>query len=327
MKVVVTGGAGYIGSHAVFALIEKGHEVVIIDNLSRGYIENVHKKANFYKADIRNVEEIKAIFKKEGKIDGIMHFAGYIIVPESVKKPLMYFNNNTFSVEKLLEAADDANIKHIVFSSTAAVYGETDGNPIKESNIKIPVNPYGESKLAAEALIRSWTNARGTNHVIFRYFNVAGTHPSGKIGIRGKGLTHLLPSVIESALGIRNKFIVMGTDYDTRDGSCIRDFIHVNDLVEAHIKGLEWSIKTNQSNIFNLGSGSGYSVMEVLNTAIDELKIDIPNEMGLRRAGDPAKLLANVKHVDKILGWKTKQSLKVMIKSEYEFRKKIKNNV
>ncbi|CAM9154554.1 UDP-glucose 4-epimerase GalE [Mycoplasma marinum] len=324
MKVVVTGGAGYIGSHAVYSLIEKGNQVVIIDNLSRGYMENVHPDATFYNADIRDVETIKGIFKKEGKIDGIMHFAGYIVVPESVEKPLMYFNNNTYSVEKLLEAADDAGIKNVVFSSTAAVYGETSGAPIKESDTKTPVNPYGESKLAAEAIIRGWTKARGTNHVIFRYFNVAGAHPSGKIGIRGKGLTHLLPSVIEGALGIREKFVAMGTDYPTRDGSCIRDFIHVMDLVEAHIIGLEWSIKNKESNIFNLGSGSGHSVLEVLNTAIKELEIAIPNEMGDRRAGDPAELLADVSNARDVLGWKTKQPLDVMIRSEYDFRKKLK---
>ncbi len=323
MKVVVTGGAGYIGSHAVYALIEKGHEVVIIDNLSRGYKENIHPKAKFYEADLRDVEIIKEIFNKEGKIDGIMHFAGYIVVPESVDKPLMYFNNNVYSVEKLLEAADHANIDHIVFSSTAAVYGEPKRVPIKEDDVKEPVNPYGESKLAAEALIRGWTKARNKNHVIFRYFNVAGTHPSGQIGIRGRGLTHLLPSVIEAAIGVREKFVAMGTDYPTKDGSCVRDFIHVNDLVEAHIKGLEWSIGNKESGIFNLGSGSGYSVLEVLETANKTLGFEIPSELGGRRAGDPAKLLADVSNAAQTLKWKTEQPLEVMIKTEYEFRKKL----
>ncbi|TCG11602.1 UDP-glucose 4-epimerase GalE [Mycoplasma todarodis] len=325
MKVVVTGGAGYIGSHAVYALIEKGYEVVIIDNLSRGYKENVHPEAKFYEVDLRDVEEVKNVFDKEGKIDGIMHFAGYIVVPESVEKPLMYFNNNVYSVEKLLEAADHANINNIVFSSTAAVYGEPKVVPIKEGDVKEPVNPYGESKLAAEALIRGWTKARSKNHVIFRYFNVAGTHPSGKIGIRGRGLTHLLPCVIEAAIGKREMFDVMGTDYNTRDGSCIRDFIHVVDLVEAHIKGLEWSIKNKQSGIFNLGSGTGYSVLEVLNEAIKELNIDIPNKLVGRRKGDPATLLANVDNAAKTLGWATTQQLKTMIKSEYNFRKELED--
>ncbi len=327
MKVVVTGGAGYIGSHAVYALIDKGYEVVIIDNLSRGYKANIHPKAKFYKADLRDVKDIKAIFDKEGKIDGIMHFAGYIVVPESVEKPLMYFNNNVYAVEKLLEAADHGKINNIIFSSTAAVYGEPKVIPIKESDIKEPVNPYGESKLAAESLIRGWTKARNKNHVIFRYFNVAGTHQSGKIGIRGFGLTHLLPSVIESALGIREKFIAMGTDYDTKDGSCIRDFIHVNDLVAAHIQGLEWSIKNKKSGIFNLGSGEGYSVLEVLKTANKTLGFEIPSEMGDRRPGDPAELLADITQATKILKWKTKEPLEVMISTEYEFRKSLKNNV
>ncbi len=325
MKVVVTGGAGYIGSHAVYALIEKGYEVVIIDNLSRGYKANIHPKAKFYEADLRNVEDIKTIFDKEGKIDGIMHFAGYIVVPESVEKPLMYFNNNVYSVEKLLEAADHANIDHIVFSSTAAVYGEPKVIPIKEGDVKEPVNPYGESKLAAEALIRGWTKARDKNHVIFRYFNVAGTHSSGNIGIRGKGLTHLLPCVIEAAIGKRATFDVMGTDYETRDGSCIRDFIHVNDLVAAHIKGLEWSIENEESGIFNLGSASGYSVLEVLNEAIQELDINIPNKHTERRQGDPAMLLANIERATNILKWKPTQPLKTMIRTEYNFRKRLKD--
>jgi len=234
MKILVTGGAGYIGSHAVYLLIEKGYEVVIVDNMTKGFKENLHPQASFYKIDIRDIKKLTKVFTKEKNIQGIINFAGLIIVPESVKKPIEYFNNNTHGVEILLKVATKFNIKHFVFSSTAAVYGEPKKVPIYETDIKEPINPYGESKLAAEALIRGWAYATKSNYVIFRYFNVAGAHQNGLIGIRGNVLTHLLPCVIKSALD-KSTFIVMGSNYNTRDGSCIRDFVHVVDLVEAHI--------------------------------------------------------------------------------------------
>ncbi|MDK2819558.1 MAG: UDP-glucose 4-epimerase GalE [Mycoplasmataceae bacterium] len=324
MKILVTGGAGYIGSHAVYSLIEQGYDVVIIDNLSKGFKSNIHPKAMFYNADIRNESELQEIFKIEKNIEGIMNFAGLIIVPESVIEPLKYFNNNTHGVEVLLKVATNFNVKYFIFSSTAAVYGEPKNVPILETDLKEPINPYGESKLAAEAIIRGWANATSSNYVIFRYFNVAGAHKSGKIGIKGNSLTHLLPCVIESA--INNKtFKVMGTNYETKDGSCIRDFVHVVDLVEAHIIGLEWSIKNKKSDIFNLGSGNGYSVLEVLNESIATLKINIPNELSSRRDGDPAKLFADTKKVRSILKWETKYSLEQMIQTEYDFRKNNEN--
>ncbi|MGL5520243.1 MAG: UDP-glucose 4-epimerase GalE [Metamycoplasmataceae bacterium] len=324
MKILVTGGAGYIGSHAVYSLIEKGYEVVIIDNLSKGFESNIHEKATFYKADIRNEDELRNIFKKEKNIEGIMNFAGLIVVPESVSKPLDYFNNNTHGVEVLLKVATEFNVKCFVFSSTAAVYGEPKSVPILETDIKEPINPYGESKLAAEAIIRGWAHATNSNYVIFRYFNVAGTHQSGKIGIKGKVLTHLLPCVIKSAIE-NETFNIYGTDYKTKDGSCIRDFVHVVDLVEAHILGLEWSMKNNKSDIFNLGSGDGYSVLEVLNKAIEALEIKIPNKKSARRDGDPAQLYANTSKVKDILKWSPNRSLDDMIKTEYNFRKGNKN--
>lgn len=324
MKILVTGGAGYIGSHAVYSLIEKGYDVVIIDNLSKGFKSNIHPKAIFYNADIRDENGIQEIFKIEKNIKAIMNFAGLIVVPESVIEPLKYFNNNTHGVEVLLKVATKFNIKYFIFSSTAAVYGEPKNVPILETDLKEPINPYGESKLAAEAIIRGWSKATDSNYVIFRYFNVAGAHKSGKIGIKGNSLTHLLPCVIESA--INNKtFKVMGTNYETKDGSCIRDFVHVVDLVEAHIIGLEWSIKNKKSDIFNLGSGNGYSVLEVLNKSIATLKINIPNEISSRRNGDPAKLFADTKKVRSILKWETKYSLEQMIQTEYDFRKNNKN--
>lgn len=323
MKILVTGGAGYIGSHAVYLLIEKGYDVVIIDNLSKGFESNLHPKATFYKADVRDKKAIEAVFKKEKDIVAIMHFAGLIVVPESVTKPLEYFDNNTFGVQTLLEVAKEFDVKTFVFSSTAAVYGEPKRIPIYEDDIKEPINPYGESKLSAEYIIKSWAKAFDRNYVIFRYFNVAGTHESGKIGIKGKGLTHLLPCVINAALNKEITFQVMGDDYQTKDGSCIRDFVHVNDLVAAHILGLEWSLKNKESEIFNLGSGEGYSVKEVLAQAIDTLNIDIKNEIAPRRAGDPAMLYAKVDRVKEKLHWQRKYSLEQMIESEYNFRRNL----
>ncbi|MGL5640364.1 MAG: UDP-glucose 4-epimerase GalE [Mycoplasmoidaceae bacterium] len=324
MKVLVTGGAGYIGSHAVYSLIEKGYDVVIIDNISKGFESNIHPDAKFYKVDIRDEKEIERIFLIEKNISSVIHFAGLIVVPESVLKPLDYFNNNTYGVEILLRVCTKFNIKHFVFSSTAAVYGEPKNIPILETDTKEPINPYGDSKLAAEAIIRGWANANNSNYVIFRYFNVAGTHENGKIGIKTLKPTHLLPCVVKSAID-NQKFIVMGTDYETKDGSCLRDFVHVVDLVEAHIIGLEWSIKNNKSDIFNLGSGEGYTVLEVLKKSIDTLNVKIPYELGSRREGDPAKLYANTSKVNSILNWKPKKSLDEIITTEYNFRRKITN--
>ncbi|MGL5205583.1 MAG: UDP-glucose 4-epimerase GalE [Metamycoplasmataceae bacterium] len=319
MKILVTGGAGYIGSHAVYALLERGYKVVIVDNLSKGFESNIHKDAIFYNADIRDENAIKKILECEKDIVGIMHFAGMIVVPESVVKPLKYFDNNTHSVEILLKLATEFKIKHFIFSSTAAVYGEPKNVPILETDIKEPINPYGESKLAAEAIIRGWANAENSHYVIFRYFNVAGAHKSGYIGVKGVSLTHLLPSIIQCAID-KKMFNVFGINYDTKDGSCIRDFVHVVDLVDAHIIGLEWSIKNKESNIFNLGSGNGYSVLEVLNKSSDVLGMKIKSKIEKPRDGDPAKLYANTDKVRKVLNWIPKYSLEDIIKTEYQFR-------
>lgn len=325
MKVLVTGGAGYIGSHATYLLIDKDYEVVVVDNLSRGFESNIHPKAKFYKADIRNYEDIKNVFEKEKDIEAIMNFAGLIIVPESVEKPIEYFDNNTNGVLNLLNVAKEYNVKTFVFSSTAAVYGEPKSIPIKENDVKEPINPYGNSKLAAEYLIKDWAKAYDRNYVIFRYFNVAGAHDNGQIGIKGKGLTHLLPLVISAALDSSKTFTIFGNDYKTKDGTCVRDFVHVNDLVEAHLLGMEWSLKNNKSDIFNLGKGDGYSVLEVLNESIKVLNIDIKNEVGNRRAGDPAQLYSDTSKVKTILGWEPKIKLDKIITSEFEFRKKLNN--
>lgn len=321
MKVLVTGGAGYIGSHTVYELINQGYEVVIVDNLWRGFKSNIHPQAKFYEVDLRDKNKLIEVFEQEKNIEAIMHFAGSIIVPESVEKPIEYFNNNVHSVEILLEVATLYKIKNFIFSSTAAVYGEPKNIPIDEEDQTKPINPYGESKLAAEALIRGWAKAYQSNYVIFRYFNVAGTNESGKIGIKGKSLTHLVPIVIDAAINPNITMKIFGNDYQTKDGTCIRDFVHVVDLAQAHILGLKWSIKNNSSNIFNLGSSTGYSVLEVYNQAKKTLNIDIKSQIVERRKGDPEVLLAKTKKVEKHLNWVAKKTLDEIIKSEYKFRK------
>ena len=321
MKVLVTGGAGYIGSHAVYLLIEKGYDVVIIDNLSKGFESNIHPKAKFYQVDIRNHNEVNKVFESEKDIEVIMHFAGLIVVPESVEKPLEYFDVNTNGVWNLLNIAKNYNVKSFIFSSTAAVYGEPKSIPINEDDEKNPINPYGQSKLAAEYLIQSWAKAFNRQCVIFRYFNVAGAHENGKIGIKGKTLTHLLPLVISSALDLSKTFYIFGNDYETKDGTCIRDFVHVKDLVNAHVLGMEWSLKNNKSDIFNLGTSQGFSVKEVLDKSIETLKININYQIGPRRAGDPGQLFSNNEKATKILHWQPSYSLEEIIKSEYQFRK------
>ncbi len=326
MKVLVTGGAGYIGSHVVYMLIEKGYDVVVIDSLVKGFDSNIHPKAKFYNVDIRNENQIRNVFENEQGIQAIMHFAGLIVVPESVEKPIEYFDVNTNGVLKLLNVAKDFDVKTFVFSSTAAVYGEPKKVPIHEDDLKDPINPYGQSKLAAEFLIKSWAKAHNRNYVIFRYFNVAGAHESGNIGIKNKSLTHLLPLIIDAALDENKTFYIFGNDHETKDGTCIRDFVHVNDLANAHLLGMEWSIKNSKSETFNLGTGEGFSVKEVLDKAIETLNINIKNAWGDRRAGDPAKLYSDTSRANSILNWKPKYTLEQMIKSEYDFRAKNKKN-
>lgn len=320
MKILVTGGAGYIGSHAVYMLIKNGYNVVVVDNLSTGFRENIHHDATFYEGDISDELFLLSIFEDESDIEAVMHFAGSIRVDESVYKPLEYFQNNAEAVRVLLSVCETTNINTIIFSSTAAVYGQPKTVPIDELDEKLPMNPYGESKLAAENLIKSWSEAKRVNFVIFRYFNVAGAHDNRKLGIKTKTLTHLVPSIVKCAIDKQGSFKIFGDDFETKDGTCIRDFIHVQDLVKAHLLGLEWSIKNNRSGIFNLGSSKGYSVKEVYDNAVKTLGVDIPLEIISRRYGDPAKLYASTILANEILKWVPKMNLRKIILSEYKFR-------
>ena len=325
MKVCVIGGAGYIGSHTVYELIRDGHEVVVIDNLSTGLREMVHKDAKFYLGDITKKEELEEIFDKECKIkpfDVVMHFAAKLIVPESLDQPLEYYYNNVEGVRIMLEVMTEFNIKNVVFSSTAAVYGEPVNDICKEEDPTIPVNPYGDTKLASEKLIKWVCKKYNMNYCIFRYFNVAGADESLEIGLKKDNLTHLIPVTIQAALGLRDKMIIFGEDYDTRDGSCIRDYIHVSDLAYAHVLGAKYLVKNNKSLLVNLGSNEGYTVKEVVKEV--EKYMPVPYEIGPRRPGDPAKIVASNTKAKELLGWEPKRTLSDMIKSDMEFRKKNK---
>lgn len=321
MRVLVVGGAGYIGSHTVYELIKDGQEVVILDNLSSGYMDLVHPKAVFYKGDIRVKEDIINVFKKE-KVDVVMHFAAKIIVPESVEIPLEYYYNNVEGVRILLEVMKEFDVKKIVFSSTAAVYGEAQG-VCHEDDVTKPINPYGETKLTTEKMIKWVSEAHGFNYVIFRYFNVAGADESLKIGLMKDQLTHLIPVAIQGIIGLRDHLTIYGNDYPTKDGTCIRDYIHVSDLAYAHVLGARYLANGGVSETMNLGSNAGFTVLEVAQ-AVNEIA-PLKVVMGPRRAGDPAELIASNDKAKKILGWSPKYQLSDIVKSDYLYRKKISN--
>jgi len=321
MKVLVVGGAGYIGSHTVYELIRAKHDVIVLDNLSSGFMELVHSEAKFYKGDIRIKSDIEAVFQQE-VIDVVMHFAAKIVVPESMDQPLEYYHNNVEGVRILLEVMKENDVKKIVFSSTAAVYGEASGLCLENSETK-PINPYGETKLACEKLIDWTAKAHDFKYVIFRYFNVAGADSTLKVGLMKDQLTHLIPVAIQGILGLRDQLTIYGDDYPTKDGTCVRDYIHVSDLAYAHVLGAEYLVKNGQSEIMNLGSNKGYTVLEVAQTVndISPLKYHI----GPRRSGDPATLIASNTKAKSVLGWQPKYQLKDIVNSDYLFRQKLKN--
>lgn len=325
MAIMVCGGAGYIGSHCVYKLIERGEKVVVVDNLETGNEKAIHKEAVFYKGDIRDADFIDGVFKKE-KIDAVIHFAANSLVGESMQKPLKYFNNNVHGTESLLNAMVDNNVKKIVFSSTAAVYGEPDTDLIKETDVPNPTNTYGETKLMMEKMIRWVDEIHGMKYVSLRYFNVAGAHPNGEIGEAHDPETHLIPLVLRVPLGKRDKIMIFGDDYPTEDGTCIRDYIHVMDLVDAHILALDYLNKGNRSNIFNLGNGKGFSVKEIVDAAERATGHTIARKISPRRDGDPAVLVASSEKAQKILKWKPNYTdIEEIIKTAYDFHKTHEN--
>lgn len=319
MTVLVLGGAGYIGSHTVYELIDRGEDVVIIDNLETGHIEAVHEKARFYQGDIRDRAFLDSVFEKE-HIDAVIHFAANSLVGESMTNPLKYYDNNLNGTKVLLEAMNAHDIKKIVFSSTAATYGEPERVPILETDKTEPTNAYGETKLSMEKMFKWCDRAYGLKYVSLRYFNACGAHVSGNIGEAHKPETHLIPLILQVPLGQREAISVFGDDYDTKDGTCVRDYIHVTDLAQAHILAVKYLMEGNESNIFNLGNGVGFTVKEVIETAKKATGKDIKAVMDERRAGDPAQLIASSEKAKTILGWKPEHAdLEEIISSAWKW--------
>lgn len=302
MKILVTGGAGYIGSHMIAELAEKGHTPIAFDNLSTGNLKAVICP-DFYNGDIRDSDNLDRVFN-EHAIDAVIHFAASSLVGESMEVPLKYYNNNVSGTASLLDAMNRHNVKKIIFSSTAAVYGDSEEIPITEDVITKPGNPYGETKLAMERMIAWTARATGIKYVSLRYFNACGAHKSGDIGEWRSNETHLIPIVLQYVMGIRDTLKVYGNDYNTKDGTCIRDYIHVTDLAKAHIAALNYLVNGGKSDIFNLGMGKGFSVLEIIKTAETVTGESINYDIADRRQGDPAVLIASNNKAREILSWK-----------------------
>lgn len=325
MKLLVLGGAGYIGSHTATELLDNGHEVVIADNLVTGYREAIPEKATFYQGDLRDKDFLNDLMKKE-KVDAVIHFAAYSLVGESVVNPLKYYENNLYGTKVLLDAMIESGVDKIVFSSTAATYGEPENIPILENDRTCPTNPYGETKLAMEKMISWVAKAHGLHYVSLRYFNACGAHKSGAIGEAHNPESHLIPLVLQVPNGKREFVSIYGNDYDTPDGTCIRDYIHVTDLAKAHILAVEYLMNGGESDIFNLGNGVGYSVKEVIETARKVTGHPIPAKEEAKRAGDPARLVASGKKAKEILGWEPEiKDLADIINSAWKWHSKHPN--
>ncbi len=305
--ILVTGGAGYIGSHAVLALINAGYEVIILDNLVYGHRDLVEKvlKVELIVGDISDRPLLDKLFASRD-IAAVMHFSAYAYVGESVTDPAKYYRNNVIGTITLLEAMLAASIKNFVFSSTCATYGVPHTVPIAEDHSQNPINPYGATKLMVERILQDFDVAYGLKSVCFRYFNAAGADPTGLLGEDHQPETHLLPLVLMAALGKRDSVAIFGTDYPTPDGTCIRDYIHVTDLADAHILGLEYLLKGGNTTVFNLGNGQGFSVKEAIDTAREVTGREIKVVMSDRRLGDPPTLVGSSDKARNILGWKPK---------------------
>ncbi|WP_439425052.1 UDP-glucose 4-epimerase GalE [Oenococcus alcoholitolerans] len=307
MNVLVTGGAGYIGSHTVDRLLAHGDKVTVIDNLWTGHRKAVPEEVKFYENDVRDKAALKKIFD-ENNFDAVVHFAALTQVGESMEKPLFYFDNNTYGVIALLEAMREHNVKKIVFSSSAATYGVPEHNPITEEDPQKPINPYGLTKLQMEQIMDWSDKAYGIKGVALRYFNVAGAKEDGSIGEDHRPESHMIPNILKAAQGKKDKITIFGDDYNTPDGTNVRDYVHVVDLADAHVLALEYLQKNNRSNRFNLGTDTGMSNKQLIDAAKKVTGIDFKVEYGPRRAGDPDALVASPKKAEEVLGWKPKLS-------------------
>ena len=302
MTVLVTGGAGYIGSHMVHALIDAGERVVVLDNLSTGFAWAVTRGATLVVAESGDQERVAALIA-DHRVDAVIHFAASIVVPDSVRHPLAYYRNNTINSRALIEAAVASGVRHFIFSSTAAVYGNPERLPVREDDPTMPMSPYGRSKLMTEMMLQDAGIAHGLRYCILRYFNVAGADPLGRTGQSTKGATHLIKVAVETALGLRQKMQVFGTDYETSDGTCVRDYIHVWDLVGAHSHALAYLRAGGASTVLNCGYGRGFSVLEVIEIVKRAAGIDFQVEIAGRRPGDPARIVAAADRARSTLGW------------------------
>ncbi len=325
-KVLIIGGAGYIGSHQVKMMCDLNYEVVVIDNLQTGFKTAVDSRAKFIEGDIRNYQFLKENFVKE-KYDSVIHFAALSLVGESVENPLKYFDNNVYGMMTLLQVMVECQVKNLVFSSTAATYGDHEIMPITEEYSTYPTNPYGQSKLMMEQIIKWTAKAHDLNYVALRYFNASGASLDGSIGENHQPETHLIPLVLEVARGKRDQIQVFGDDYLTEDGTCIRDYIHVLDLCSAHVCAIKELEHQKINTEINLGYSHGYSVNEIINAVQKVTKKSIPKIVKARRVGDPAQLIANNQKAREILNWEPQyDNIDLIIKTAYEYYLKVDNN-
>ncbi|MFH1223068.1 MAG: UDP-glucose 4-epimerase GalE [Pseudomonadota bacterium] len=319
-EILITGGAGYIGSHTILELIKTDHKPVIVDNLSTGHQQSV-LGGTFYNCDLSDTEQLKKIFAKH-KIDTIMHFGANCYIGESVVNPHKYFKNNVGNTINLLGVMLEAEVKKIIFSSSAAIYGNPVQLPMDEHHPQHPCNPYGMSKLFIEQIINTYENAYGIKHIYLRYFNAAGADLETRIGEDHYPETHIIPLLIQTAMGVKKQFTVFGADYNTKDGTCIRDYVHVGDVARAHIKAMQYLDQTKTSNEFNLGYSIGYSVKEIINRVEKITGKKIPVEYSERREGDPAVLIASYEKAKDILEWEPRHDIDSIIQTAWDWYKK-----
>ena len=322
MKILIVGGAGYIGSHMIKRFQSTDYQIEVLDNLSTGFKEN-SQNYKLHICELSNKDQVYNILK-DNKYSAVMHFASSINVGESYNNPIKYYENNVTNTLNLLECMIDLKILNFIFSSTAAVYGEPDKTPIKEEQILSPVNPYGNTKAIVEKILNDYDKSYGLKYISLRYFNACGAHIDGTIGEKHNPETHLIPLILQAASGRRNNFKIYGDDYNTKDGTCIRDYIHVMDIAEAHLLSLEKLIQTQNSHIFNIGNNQGYSIREIMGAVEEVTQMKIPHEISERRKGDPAELIADNKKITKELNWSAKYSdLKTIINTAWEWEKKL----
>ncbi len=325
MSILVTGGAGYIGSHMVHKLLNDGHRTIVLDNLSTGNFWAVPNEAVFVKGDVGNQELVEKVIKQYN-VDSIIHFAGSVIVPESVVDPLGYYENNTVKSRSLIEVAINTEVKNFIFSSTAAVYGMPKSPMVSETDLTDPISPYGSSKLMTEMMLRDTSIAHDFKYIALRYFNVAGADPENKIGQATPNATHLIKVACQVSLGLRPKLSVFGNDFDTVDGTGVRDYIHVVDLVSAHYDALNYLKEGGQSQIFNCGYGHGFSVLEVIEAIKEISGVDFKVEFTKRRDGDPAALVANTTKIRAVLNWKPNYNdLNLIVRHALNWEQKLLN--